>query len=1096
MKSRIKINRNIVVGLIILVALVLPSFNFPLLNVLQSSPQQNHQSTQPAHQLSFQRLITQPSVQKIVPKPLIVLSTSSIIANGSSFSSALPITFTNGSGIIAKNASVSNYLDNSGNRNELFFTFDVASSGPISINVKTNLSVTNFQFTANLYNKPNGNIIASAQVGNPLQITYFVTPGTYYIYIFGIQVSLNPVAYAPFTMNLNLQQNTITPSNAVTNLFQSNAFVQVQNIFSFFSSSGYIANGSVDLTKGYGSYFGFDPTDPGFYKGIGLSIYGILRAGEFLSSKNNTVGTAKTNILIQYMNMTYQLFEIANNTNNIAVANGIDAVYVNPSTPTTASLTDNSYMLMGITEILNLATLESSIYQTNNTFIDNLAGWAVKLTQSIIDLFQQSPGVYVETVTNLNTTPVKGNLIYLESLSLLGTIFSWLPQIQLASVNQSTPVINSLNEFNTINSTIAADLLITSGSNTTITLFTGPGIGIGSEYYNLVSHLRSNTSTLAGNLDYALFLASWPGGTFSDTIAGITTNILRLFTDPGTNLLKEKALIYTSGTKLPVYISAIDNIQFILLSQLLQSLYYQANFHDASQTWGKKAITTYTDLTNLFYNNVDHAIFGLYDSQAQVLVSNDNNVTSNRFVTNAFLNAILVRLFPVQLNTKAGNNFVVTNYGQIFLDLSQIPQYESLTWHGPLVPFTFQFSVSIPQFSFSSTQYINLADFANFESFLPGSAGTSKFISIPYIPTQKGNYTIDISLSGEGINLLTQQISLTALGLITTQISPSILQVTQGILQPYSFSVTLLNHNQQPINDATIKYSIANVYGSNNTVFSNANGEATITLTTNDLLGLSNLAVIAQGNTNTSIILEVSHDTYTTVIVQNLITVLANSLKITANPVQLSATQSLPFVSSQISPIDVEVSVADSFGEPVPAEIYLAWNDSSLNSAMNITELGTHIAPYTFTIDPTNLPVGDHAFVIYATMDGITSTHQFSSSSSSKVPVISHPATLARKIVINPSTIQSAFLSLFGILSGFVMVYAYGMTQEKVLIYSKRRRYCPHCEEVITMDVAVCSHCGRDVSPGEPTSDKSEGIDETKKAVQEQSIQEEQNAKE
>ncbi len=330
---------------------------------------------------------------------------------------------------------------------------------------------------------------------------------------------------------------------------------------------------------------------------------------------------------------------------------------------------------------------------------------------------------------------------------------------------------------------------------------------------------------------------------------------------------------------------------------------------------------------------------------------------------------------------------------------------------------------------------------------------------------------------------------------ISAQISPNILEVTQGSTQPYSFSVTILNQAQRPISNAGISYSITNVPNSNNTVYTNANGETIITLSESNLLGLSNLAIIAQGSTNTSIVLEINHTSYPLKILKTDITVVANSLKITANPVQATVQQPLIFTSTRLAPIDIEVSVADSFGKIVPAEVQLVWNNSKLNSAVDLTQLGVHIAPYTFSIDPNSLPVGEHTFIIEATMDGITTTHSIGSSQANS-QTINHPAILLRKIIMQPSTIQSAFLSLFGILSGFVMVYAYSMVQEKLLIYSKRRRYCPHCEEVIVTGVHVCSHCGRDIPPEESNQTESEGVDEVKQIAQEQSLQEEQNSKE
>ncbi len=735
-------NKKVYYSMVFLIFLLLPTVRYPLALAF-SSPAETSQSYNHMHTKAVKNNSVQP---KPVKKNFLLNSLNSpmvnkLSANGTGFTDAISIPLSNGTGLVAQYGSVNNYLDNA-SRNELFFEFTVNSSGPLSITISTNVSVTDLQLNADLFDHTNFvNSVASSYVGDPLHVTYFVKPGTYYILISQGFPNSGLFSYIPITVDLTLQQNTISSSNAVLNLFQSNAFNQIQNIFSYFTSTGYVSQyGTVNLLRTLSiPSNGLDPTDPGFYKGIGLSIYGILRAGEFLSSENNTTGLAKATILFPYVNMTYQLFNLANATNNIAVANTNDTLYVNPLTNTQAHLSDNVYMLMGMSELLNLVSYNSIIYQSNKTFIDNLASWTLQLTKSIIDVFQVSQGVYAEIVTSLTTSPTHGFNVYLESMSMLALDLWWLPQIQLSPFNQTVLTLYNLNIPNDINTTIGNFLLVTTDTNTTINLMKGSGIGIGVEYYNWSSGLRTNISTLAGNLGYVLFLASWTNGiSVPDVIAGITTNTLRLFAEPNSNLLKEKAYIFGTGTILSDYISAISNTQFILLAQLLQSVYNTNGQPDASQTWGIKAINSYSDLQTLFYNNVDKAIYGLYDNQAKVLVSNDNNVTANRFVANAFLNSILVRLFPVQLNVKAGNNFLVNNYGQIFLDLSQIPQYAPLTWHADLTPFTFQFNVDIPQFGFTSDQTINLADFANFASFLPGQNGTSKFMSVPYIPSHRG----------------------------------------------------------------------------------------------------------------------------------------------------------------------------------------------------------------------------------------------------------------------------------------------------------------------------------------------------------------------
>jgi hypothetical protein len=1270
------------------------------------------------------------------------VKSSSLGASGFDFSDALEVTMNDGSGNTLKQGSILGELNAS--NWYIFYKYALNESGPVELSLTTPTSTEVFQLYFDVFTEEYGYPVGSVFDGNPMLFSYFAQIDGYnYVSISGFDVNFEDTFdiysgdQVTFNLSVSLRKKGVAPEGALSTLFQSIAYERIDNIMTFFHSNGYIQPGeNLDLLKGgILPSDGLDPDDPNFYKGIGLSIYGLVRAGDFISSANHLIGPAKSNELSKYLNIAYQLFDLANNSLNIGI-DGTDAVYVAPSDNTRATLTDNAYMLMAIAEIIYLASRDPIIAFDNSTYLANLNDWAYVVAQSIINIFEDTEqGVYTEVVTGLGTSIARENLVYLESMSIVAEAFSELHVIDGSTVNSVPLPATLITEAADIRTKILEHLLITYDTNTTVTLLTGVGIGIGVEYWNKSSDLKSNTSSLMGNLAYALHRTSQ----FDYVNASlITTNLLRLFTIPGTSLLKQKALIIDDGTILPDYISTLENSEFILLAQRLENKWKEIeNNTDASRSWGRKSINTLSSLFDLLYDDVEKAVFGLYDNQAQVLIADDNNINSNRFVANAFINTILVRIFPVQMGVIAGKDNIVGDNAEISLELSQIPQLDSVTWWDFLITFNFQLKIEIPTFSYVSSETVDLADFADFS----GNTASSKFITKTYKATQKGNYTIYISLSVEGRDLLSQIIELTALGIvraeyvesdlifatddesftakfaliddngiaianlntnaslgqpfekatlstyvktarsdasgkisikfdtnklaqdgiinqsqilnlpkiptyyfinlyvnvtnadsqnlkqaelvlkipikiklakfyanfdlstlqfstadsefegvvtildgsgvatpnlkldaalgdpiatsltkygekyitrdkltdssgkvtlkftvssfekdkinrtqlselpvmpsfmifdlfinittsssfnyagdiiarvkvnlaeINARISPSTLEITQGTSEAFTFSVNALDQDQNPINNATISYSIKNVPGSDNSVFTNVDGEAVITFRDSDLFGLSNLAIAYGGATNTTIIMQITHSSYPTRTLEKTITVLGNKLKITANPVQTNIKQASLFEPKK-SVIDVEVATEDSFGKLVTAEVRLNWSNPELNKIFNLDELGTHITPYTFSVDPSALPVGEHNFLIIAKKDGITTTHVVknpgnitlakvsslqSIESTDQIDFFDRPVVLARKIIIEPNTIQDIIISIVGILSGFVIAKGVGIATEKGLILTKQKRHCPHCEEFIGGKQKVCPHCGRDV----PVEEKS-----------------------
>ena len=289
-----------------------------------------------------------------------------------------------------------------------------------------------------------------------------------------------------------------------------------------------------------------------------------------------------------------------------------------------------------------------------------------------------------------------------------------------------------------------------------------------------------------------------------------------------------------------------------------------------------------------------------------------------------------------------------------------------------------------------------------------------------------------------------------------------------------------------------VSYNLSEIAGSANTVFTNADGEATITLRDNDLFGLSNIAVRAQGATETNISMTITHEDYPTRTLVKSISIAANNLSISITQSTISTKAASIFEPTKPS-IDIDVAAQDLFGKQVAAEIRLVWFDNPndpgkaerLNAIVPLDIIG--ITPHTFTIDPSNLFEGEHTLLLIARKDGITTTKIITTgnntandartkiSSTDQFEFIDFPIETLRKIIIEPNTIEDVVISIFGILSGLIIAYAFTRIKERGLVVASYNKVCPHCEEYIYRSQKVCPNCGRDVIEKSSTVDPPTG---------------------
>ncbi|MCY3412223.1 MAG: hypothetical protein INQ03_11370 [Candidatus Heimdallarchaeota archaeon] len=252
------------------------------------------------------------------------------------------------------------------------------------------------------------------------------------------------------------------------------------------------------------------------------------------------------------------------------------------------------------------------------------------------------------------------------------------------------------------------------------------------------------------------------------------------------------------------------------------------------------------------------------------------------------------------------------------------------------------------------------------------------------------------------------------------RISPTNLEITQGTTESFVFTVTSLNQEQEPITNARLQYSVLEIPEITNTVFSNNDGEATITLRDTDLSLLSNYAIVANRDkvdreiSSVTIQITMSHPNFEGRTINKVLNILPNSLKITANPVQTSIKEK-NILQSAVKPIEIEVAVEDLFSRVVNAYINIQWDDNATNSFVDLSEVEIHISPYTFTLDPSNLPAGEYTLLVIAQKEGITTTAEITTVSEEtlglsqdtvSIPVITH-----RTIIVETSTIEDVIIT-------------------------------------------------------------------------------------
>jgi hypothetical protein len=732
-----------------------------------------------------------------------VLNPSSFdLLSGDFFDTAITITMTNGTGDIAKTGSITETLvfdEDFFFWPEKFFKYDITQNGPVSISVSSPISTNDFQFYALVFTEPFGIDVASDFEGNPLELGYFASePGEHYIVIGGWEGPFPSTFYEEpqFTITIEQLVPGASPQGTTSTLFQSAAFDQMKDIFQFFIDDGYILEGAEltpDISK-INNFFSdnsttFDPTDLGYFKGLGLAIYGITRFADMIPNTDARTLEEKHELKWTYLNLAIDIVKYTMGDSQYVYENGNERLYIDQNSD--AILIDNAYILLGISEIAYQASKDLSEDPfspiTNAEQVDRaieVYNWGSLIAEGIFQNFESATaGGFVHKITDVGGFNTSSDFVYLESLAVLYEVFQWWQfaggELDFLESNVDDNNLNivfpvSVFDFNSkiddIDNFIVNNLILTDNSNATNYFDVDPSsnLGIGMEYYNLDTLQISNTSTLASNIAYLQYKANLEMDI--SVVSDFGDNILALFNYQNTGLLLSKILIIDDGSKLPEKISTLENAMMIFLAQRIDKKWIDIFQDSVGRTWKQKSLEMLSSLNNLLYDSLTKSYFGGYNLLTQKIEVNENDINLNKFVANSFMLTPLTRLFPVQMGTVVEDRVIVGTTGSISLELSQVFLTDATNWFDWFSSFQFQATVVISEFGFESTVTVDMNDFFDF-SF--DGVGESQILNFNYVPTMRGSYTIEILLGVEGVTLLSQSIELVSYGVLRADATAS-----------------------------------------------------------------------------------------------------------------------------------------------------------------------------------------------------------------------------------------------------------------------------------------------------------------------------------
>jgi hypothetical protein len=280
-------------------------------------------------------------------------------------------------------------------------------------------------------------------------------------------------------------------------------------------------------------------------------------------------------------------------------------------------------------------------------------------------------------------------------------------------------------------------------------------------------------------------------------------------------------------------------------------------------------------------------------------------------------------------------------------------------------------------------------------------------------------------------------------------ISPSFLEIVQGSDDDYSFSISVVNQDNDPVSLARVIYNLNDKI---NSITTASDGSGTITLKGADLYFIE--PPFAE------ITFTLNHTSYPEKTISRPINVIPNSIVIIANPVQVEA-RGKAFFETSVAMVSLEVATEDRFGQSITANVSLSWADPAGIEYNLDTELGSHISPYTFELDPAKLPEGEYEVLVRAERFGLGEE------------------VVTRRIIISTPSLYEAAASAILIYGAWILMKVLGLSTGLVTNIFGITKSCPNCSTRTSKKNKACHACGN-ILPGKriigPSYEAKEGV--------------------
>lgn len=633
----------------------------------------------------------------------------------------------------------------------------------------------------------------------------------------------NPTSYygldAGDSITFNLEIKVLpagtAPGGAKGAVFQSLGYKQMNDILRNFENQGYLNSSETSFNLG-----SFAIEDDGYAMGVASSIFGLMRAGEIFSTadaKGEDLGQGGFTKFIPYYQTSLALFDTINSTNSFLTTHGLVYWRSDSGSEFTLYLEDQLAMMWAMLELIYYTTAMDGLIPPQDlpdifvmeAVLDSVIG--------AVDTLFPNTGEYREFVVVDNDFNAAENsdagFIELDTLGLMIEVY--YRYLEKTGDGSKETIIDNVFTFIETNmmftpSDVGVDIL---------------GSGLGAEFYTFGGS-KSDTASLRGNAllmsGYTPSVGPFVGWVNITRASELASNTLSVFSSSKTGLLYNVVNVTDiSSTK----ISSTFNVQMFItaLGRLTETWKTQfgevddAELIPISRTWLIRSFELTKSLNAYLLDTEINSYFGKYDEISGKLIVDDEDLEANLFIANAFSLTSLSSEFPIEMEIQAQDNVIVGEIGQIVLQIHKIVGLiNSYAWFQPEKTFTVDVVATIPEFGFSAKATINLNDFFNPEA--PG--GGEGIIPFFFEPLVRGSFDINVAVSLEGLELLSGEIELTALGSVHADFDFSELEFATDD-DTFTASITLIDENGAAIPNLKLNASLGSPLG----VISNYTGD-------------------------------------------------------------------------------------------------------------------------------------------------------------------------------------------------------------------------------------------------------------------------------